>query len=310
MRPCWLAHLYQVVDEDRKVRDAAVHVGGLVHPDQGLVEDGEEVAEQLESHRFFDQVQHHRLVPLPRLQLHQLLEVREELGALLELLVDVLHGVVECDVRVVEAPDLIRSQRRLDQIRPEDAHDDVDVVRGSLLPDCHLDVLVAVRILLELVDEHLVADLHGERVDGLLEVPDAVVECQEKIRCISDLAPNGCARKMSRTFDMTAAGLATRMTFLMMRVWYQRVDSLRLREELGRVVLGEEQMVDGGSYLYPQPLGEFLVLYAEVLDRLLLLYLLEEHREAVALDDVLPEPMGGKHTGPQRGCEAQTYCSM
>jgi len=37
----------------------------------------------------------------------------------------------------------------------------------------------------------------------------------EKMRCISDRAPNGCARKMSRMPDMTAAGLATRITFLM-----------------------------------------------------------------------------------------------
>lgn len=36
---------------------------------------------------------------------------------------------------------------------------------------------------------------------------------REKIRCINDRAPNGWAKKRSRTFDMTAAGLATLMTF-------------------------------------------------------------------------------------------------
>ena len=37
----------------------------------------------------------------------------------------------------------------------------------------------------------------------------------EKIRCISDLAPKGCAKKISRRPDMTAAGLAIRITFFM-----------------------------------------------------------------------------------------------
>ena len=36
---------------------------------------------------------------------------------------------------------------------------------------------------------------------------------REKILCIKDRAPNGWAKKRSRIFDMTAAGLATLMTF-------------------------------------------------------------------------------------------------
>lgn len=34
-----------------------------------------------------------------------------------------------------------------------------------------------------------------------------------KILCINDLVPKGCAKKISRTLDMTAAGLAMRMAF-------------------------------------------------------------------------------------------------
>lgn len=67
------------------------------------------------------------------------------------------------------------------------------------------------------------------------------------------------------------------------------MDALELCEELGGVVFGEEQVVDGGGDLDAQPLGELSVLDAEFGYRLLESDLFKELCEAVALDNVLAE---------------------
>lgn len=74
------------------------------------------------------------------------------------------------------------------------------------------------------------------------------------------------------------------------------MDAPELCEELGRVVFGEEQVVDGGGDFDPQPLGELAVLNAEFGYRLLEPDFFKELREAVALDNVLAEPRSkGQH---------------
>ena len=94
-----------VIHECSEVGDRAVHIGGFVDTDERFVEDGEEVAEKVESRRlivllvsckdrllkhsyFIDQAQHHDLVSLSHVQLEQLLQMRVKLRALLQLLVD------------------------------------------------------------------------------------------------------------------------------------------------------------------------------------------------------------------------------
>lgn len=47
--------------------------------------------------------------------------------------------------------------------------------------------------------------------------------------------------------------------------------ALGLREQLGGIILSEEDVVDDGCDLNPQPLGKLSVLYAKIWDSLLLL---------------------------------------
>lgn len=63
-----------------------------------------------------------------------------------------------------------------------------------------------------------------------------------------------------------------------------------LCKQLGRVILCQKQVVDRGCDFYPKPLGEFLILDTKVLDRLLVLDLLEQLCETVGIYDFLAEP--------------------
>lgn len=87
-------------------------------------------------------MQHHSLIPLPRIQLHQLLEVGEKLSALLELLIHVVNGIVEGDIGIVESPDLFGRERRLDKLRTKHSHDEVHVVCDGLFANRRLDRLI------------------------------------------------------------------------------------------------------------------------------------------------------------------------
>ena len=284
------AYLDQIVDKDGKIGDAAVDVGRLVDADEGLVEDGEDVAEELEGDGLLDQVQHHGLVALAGLELHQLLQVREELGALLELVVDVLDCVVESDVGIVETANLVGLERGLNEVGAQDGDDEVDVVGGSLLADGDFEVLLGVRVLLELLDKDGVTNLDGEGVDGLLEVLDAVVQREGEYALHEGARAEGLGEEDIQDVGHDGGRVGDADDVLDDGVGNQRVDPLSLREELGRVVLGQEEVVDGGGHLDAQPFGELLILDAEVLDRLLLLDLLEKHGEPVTLYDVLSEP--------------------
>jgi hypothetical protein len=82
---------------------------------------------------------------------------------------------------------------------------------------------------------------------------------------------------------------------------------LRLRKELRRIIFREEEMVDSRRNLDSQPFCKLLVLYTQVLDRLLVLDLLEEFGEAVTLDNVTAEPV---KLDICRTSYTMTYCSM
>lgn len=77
-----------VVGEGSEVGDGAVDIGGFVDADEGFVEDGEEVAEEVEGNGFFNHGEHLGFVALSSVHLEELFEVGKELGALLHLLVD------------------------------------------------------------------------------------------------------------------------------------------------------------------------------------------------------------------------------
>lgn len=53
------------------------------------------------------------------------------------------------------------------------------------------------------------------------------------------------------------------------------MDALRLGKQIGRVVFGQEKMVDDGRDFDPQPLGKLAILNAEIANRLLFLDLLK-----------------------------------
>lgn len=77
-----------VIGEGSEVGDGAVDIGGFVDADERFVEDGEEVAEELEGDGFFDHGEHLGFVALSSVHLEELFEVCKELGALFHLLVD------------------------------------------------------------------------------------------------------------------------------------------------------------------------------------------------------------------------------
>lgn len=66
-----------VVGEGGEVGDGIVDVCGFVDADEGFVEDGEEVAEELQGDGFFDDGEHHRFVPLAGVHFKELFEVGE-----------------------------------------------------------------------------------------------------------------------------------------------------------------------------------------------------------------------------------------
>jgi hypothetical protein len=58
-----------IVNEHGEVGDAVEDVGGFIDANEGLVEDGEEVAEELECCGFFYELEHHLLVSLSKAKL-------------------------------------------------------------------------------------------------------------------------------------------------------------------------------------------------------------------------------------------------
>lgn len=66
-----------VIGKGGEVGDGVVDVCGFVDADEGLVEDGEEVAEELQGDGFFDDGEHHRLIPLAGVHFEELFEVGE-----------------------------------------------------------------------------------------------------------------------------------------------------------------------------------------------------------------------------------------
>ncbi len=69
-----------VVGEGGEVGDGGVNVGGFVDAHEGLVEDGEEIAEKVQGHGFFDDGEHHCFVALTSVHFEEGFEIGEEGG--------------------------------------------------------------------------------------------------------------------------------------------------------------------------------------------------------------------------------------
>lgn len=68
------------------------------------------------------------------------------------------------------------------------------------------------------------------------------------------------------------------------------MNAARLGKQFGRIVLGEEEVVDDGCDLNSKPLSKLSVLNAEILDSFLLLDLFEEYCQAIAFYYITSEP--------------------
>lgn len=178
-----------VIGEGGEVRDGVVDVGGFVDPHEGFVEDGEEVAEEVERDRFLDDGEHLRLVPLPGVHLEELFELGEEHGASAHFLVDVINGVVPSDVCVEGLADLFRGEFGGDLVGAEDDDDKIDVFGGGFAAEVVLELLGGIDEGEELFAESCIVDLGHERVDILLETSDAVVECHTEYTLGQRLGP-------------------------------------------------------------------------------------------------------------------------
>jgi len=106
LRLCLFDHDDHIIDEDGEVRYRVVHVRRLVHSNERLVEDGEQIAEQLQRDRLenvstggragegmqatnlLDHRLHHFLIPLSGVELQELLQVRKVLSIILDFVVN------------------------------------------------------------------------------------------------------------------------------------------------------------------------------------------------------------------------------
>ena len=85
-----LEHAEHVVGEVGEVGDGGVDIGGFVDAHEGLVEDGEEVAEEVQSDGFFDDGEHHCFVALAGVHFEEGFKVGEESGGGFHCIVDLL----------------------------------------------------------------------------------------------------------------------------------------------------------------------------------------------------------------------------
>lgn len=171
-----LDHRDRVVSEQGEVSDAAIDIGGLVHPDEWLVEDGEEITEQLEGDGLLDDAEHHRLVALAGVQLQKLLHVGEPLSALLHLQVDIVDGMVPCHPTVEHFADLLRGQLGRNELRAQDGDNEVDVFRLGLFSNDVLNILFGIHETLEFLGQDSVVNLRSQRINRFLEILDAFIQ--------------------------------------------------------------------------------------------------------------------------------------
>lgn len=169
-----------VVGEGGEVADAAVDVGGFVDAHEGLVEDGEEVAEELEGDGFFDEGEHACFVTLAGVHFEELLEVCEERGAGFHAVIGVLDRVDPGYVGVENGANLGGGQFWRDFVGAKDGDYKVDVVRDSRSADTVLEVFRGINKDSELFAQNRIVDLNCHGVDRLLERFDAVIQGHAK----------------------------------------------------------------------------------------------------------------------------------
>jgi len=144
-----------------------------------------------------------------------------------------------------------------------------------------LDLFVGPGKRLELPAEDRIVNLRNQRVHALLNVLDSVADRhgQHALHQRPTLERSGEEQIENTTHD--GGWVRDPDDILEERVRDERVDPLSLREELGGVVFGQENMVDGSRNLYAQPLGEFPVLDIEIRKLVLLADLTEQLGKAI-----------------------------
>ena len=162
-------HGEHVVGEGGEVADAAVDVGRFVDAHEGLVEDGEEVAEELERDGLFDEREHACFVTLAGIHFEELLEVCEERGPGFHAIVGILDGVDPGYVGVENGANLGGAQFRGDLFGAEDGDYEVDIISGSRSADTVLKVFRGINKDSELFAENWIIDLDCHGVNRLLE---------------------------------------------------------------------------------------------------------------------------------------------
>ena len=158
-----------VVDEACEVCYAVVDVGTLVHPDERLVEDGEEVAEEVDCCRLFDDLEHHLLVTLASVEFQQLLQARKELCSRTHGLVDVFDGIIPSNVCVESLSNLLGRKLRVNLVGLHNLDKKVDLLGLRLAPDDTLFFFRHVCEGLDLLTIDAVIDLRSKRLNGTLD---------------------------------------------------------------------------------------------------------------------------------------------
>ena len=151
----------------------------------------------------------------------------------------------------------------------QDGHGQIGLVGLGLLADVVLDGVVRLGEGLELVAQDGIANLVQQGVDALLDVLDSVVDghCQDALHERPALEGRGQKQIEHSAHDGSRIGDPDDV--LQDSVGNERVDPLSLGKQLGRVVFGQEKVVDGGSNLDPQPFGELAILDVEVFELVL-----------------------------------------
>ena len=227
-----------VVGEGGEVGDGVVDVGGFVDPHERLVEDGEEVAEQVQSHGFLDHREHLRLVPLPGVHLEELFELGEEHGAGAHFVVDVIDRVVPGDVGVEGLADLFRGEFGGDLVGAEDDDDEIDVFYYGFAAELVLKLLGGIGEGEELFRESCVVDPGHERVDILLETSDAIVECHTEYTLGQRLGSKGLGQKEIKNTRHYHCRICKAYDLLQSDIRHHRMYPSGLCKKLGGIVLG------------------------------------------------------------------------
>ena len=161
---------------------------------------------------------------------------------------------------------LLGLQLATQQFALQDGHGQIGLVGLGLLADAVLDGVVRLGEGLKLVAQSGIANHSHRRVDALLDVLDSVVDGHGQDALHQRPALEGRGQEQIEHSAHDGGRVGDPDDVLQDGVGTERVDPLSLGKQLGRVVFGQEQVVDGGRNLDPQPLGELAILDVEVFE--------------------------------------------